>query len=118
MEIDHYVVLGLPSGEQGAKLSDAAIIKAYKTKALELHPDKRPNETKRKRFDDLLSLRFRRQRQLSQHASRKRRKMATDFHERERASDLNRLFDETERLCKKMNEELEKIMKFYKSKGT
>ncbi|MCL7025776.1 hypothetical protein MKW94_004418 [Papaver nudicaule] len=44
MEIDHYVVLGLPSGERGAKLTDADIKKAYKTKALELHPDKRPDD--------------------------------------------------------------------------
>ncbi|MCL7045436.1 hypothetical protein MKW94_005956 [Papaver nudicaule] len=43
MEIDHYVVLGLPSGEQGARLTDADIKKAYKIKALELHPDKRPD---------------------------------------------------------------------------
>ncbi|KAI3906159.1 hypothetical protein MKW92_041292, partial [Papaver armeniacum] len=74
MEIDHYAVLGLPSGDQGAKLTDADIKKAYKTKARNLHPDKRANdpnatinfqklqtsydilkdERKRKCFDDLL----------------------------------------------------------------
>ncbi|KAI3847492.1 hypothetical protein MKX03_029199 [Papaver bracteatum] len=73
-EIDHYAVLGLPSGEKGAKLTQADIKKAYRTKALELHPDKCPDdpnantnfqklqssfdilrdEIERKRFDDLL----------------------------------------------------------------
>ncbi|KAI3847493.1 hypothetical protein MKX03_029200 [Papaver bracteatum] len=77
MEIDHYAVLGLPSGEEGAKLTQADIKKAYKTKARELHPDKcadDPNasanfqnlqssydilrdEIQRKCFDDLLSFR-------------------------------------------------------------
>nr|GMD68052.1 DnaJ homolog subfamily C member 17 [Ipomoea batatas] len=41
---DHYAILGLPSGEEGAKLSDKEIAKAYRVKALELHPDKRPND--------------------------------------------------------------------------
>ncbi|KAI3898824.1 hypothetical protein MKW92_023387 [Papaver armeniacum] len=74
MEIDHYAVLGLPSGEEGAKLTQADIKKAYRTKALELHPDKCPDdpnantnfqklqssydilrdEMERKHFDDLL----------------------------------------------------------------
>nr|GMC62910.1 DnaJ homolog subfamily C member 17 [Ipomoea batatas]GMD22199.1 DnaJ homolog subfamily C member 17 [Ipomoea batatas] len=44
MDSDHYVVLGLPSGEEGARLSDKEIAKAYRIKALELHPDKRPND--------------------------------------------------------------------------
>ncbi|XP_031094359.1 dnaJ homolog subfamily C member 17-like [Ipomoea triloba] len=44
MDSDHYVVLGLPSGEEGARLSDKEIAKAYRVKALELHPDKRPND--------------------------------------------------------------------------
>ncbi|KAH0758949.1 hypothetical protein KY290_022442 [Solanum tuberosum] len=43
-EVDHYVVLDLPSGEQGAKLSQQEISKAYRKKALELHPDKRPDD--------------------------------------------------------------------------
>nr|GMC97121.1 DnaJ homolog subfamily C member 17 [Ipomoea batatas] len=34
----------LPSGEEGANLSDKQIAKAYRVKALELHPDKRPND--------------------------------------------------------------------------
>ncbi|XP_026441139.1 dnaJ homolog subfamily B member 11-like [Papaver somniferum] len=44
MEVNHYVVLGLPSGKEGAKLTDAEINKAHRTKALELHPDKRPDD--------------------------------------------------------------------------
>ncbi|KAG9135735.1 hypothetical protein Leryth_002473 [Lithospermum erythrorhizon] len=43
-EVDHYVVLGLPSYEEGAKLSDKDITTAYKSKALELHPDKSPHD--------------------------------------------------------------------------
>ncbi|MCL7023332.1 hypothetical protein MKW94_018126 [Papaver nudicaule] len=106
MEIDHYAVLGLPSGEQGAKLTDADINKAYKIKALELHPDKRPDDPnaninflklsdsyeilkdkdKRKKIDDRSSsLSVQCQRQSSQDDPRKR-KMRDDLHERECAS--------------------------------
>ncbi|KAK9938571.1 hypothetical protein M0R45_015300 [Rubus argutus] len=41
---DHYSLLGLPSGEEGTKLDEIAIRKAYREKALQLHPDKRPND--------------------------------------------------------------------------
>ncbi|CAG7895960.1 unnamed protein product [Brassica rapa] len=40
--VDHYIVLGLPSGEEALKLSEKEITKAYKLKALVLHPDKTP----------------------------------------------------------------------------
>ncbi|KAF9593774.1 hypothetical protein IFM89_025399 [Coptis chinensis] len=43
-KIDHYKVLGLPSGIQGTKLTRNDISKAFRSKALELHPDKRPND--------------------------------------------------------------------------
>ncbi|KAJ4846101.1 hypothetical protein Tsubulata_016744 [Turnera subulata] len=42
--VDHYSVLGLPSGEVGARLTEKEITRAYKLKALEVHPDKRPHD--------------------------------------------------------------------------
>nr|XP_011468059.1 PREDICTED: dnaJ-like protein 1 [Fragaria vesca subsp. vesca] len=42
VQIDHYNVLDLPSGAEGAKLTVQEITKRYKAKALLLHPDKRP----------------------------------------------------------------------------
>ncbi|XP_026416353.1 pre-mRNA-splicing factor cwf23-like [Papaver somniferum] len=116
IHIDHYVVLGLPSGEQGAKLTEADINKAYKTKALELHPDKRPDDpnatsnflqlqssyetlkdkVERKRFDQILKDEIQRkkldatlrvQRQRqSSQCDSKKRKLVEDLHERERAA--------------------------------
>ncbi|GLT94083.1 hypothetical protein SLE2022_118430 [Rubroshorea leprosula] len=44
MDVDHYSFLGLPSGEEGAKLTEKEISKAYKQQALELHRDKRPDD--------------------------------------------------------------------------
>ncbi|XP_024156192.1 dnaJ homolog subfamily C member 17-like [Rosa chinensis] len=43
-QVDHYKVLGLPSGEEGTKLTQIEISKAYRAKALDLHPDKRPED--------------------------------------------------------------------------
>ncbi|MCL7025775.1 hypothetical protein MKW94_004417 [Papaver nudicaule] len=88
MEIDHYAVLGLPSGEEGAKLTDADINKAYKIKALELHPDKRPDDPNANiNFLNLSeSYEFlKRQRQSSQDDPRKR-KRRDDLHEPELSS--------------------------------
>ncbi|PWA84418.1 DnaJ heat shock amino-terminal domain protein [Artemisia annua] len=42
--IDHYIVLGLPSGEEGTNLANEDIKKAYRSKALELHPDKKRDD--------------------------------------------------------------------------
>lgn len=76
LDVDHYAILGLPSGEEGAKLTEKEISKGYKVKALELHPDKRrddpyahenfqrlktsyeilKDEKARKLFDDLLKV--------------------------------------------------------------
>ncbi|KAK1369074.1 J domain-containing protein [Heracleum sosnowskyi] len=44
MEVDHYAILGLPTGVAGSKLSPKDITKAYKIKALKLHPDKRRDD--------------------------------------------------------------------------
>ncbi|CAA6655956.1 unnamed protein product [Spirodela intermedia] len=104
-EEDHYAILGLPSGEEGAKLSIKEIEKAYKVKARECHPDKRrddpdatavfqrlvssfeilKDEAARKAFDDLLRARRERLLRESRHDA-KRRKLATDLEERERAA--------------------------------
>ncbi|GFZ00498.1 DNAJ heat shock N-terminal domain-containing protein [Actinidia rufa] len=76
-QVDHYIILGLPSGAEGSQISEKEITKAYRKKALELHPDKRPDdrnahsdilqlnasyeilkdEKARKLFDDLLRIR-------------------------------------------------------------
>ncbi|KAI3840415.1 hypothetical protein MKX03_037827 [Papaver bracteatum] len=112
IDIYHYVVLVLPSGEQGAKLTDADINKAYKTKALELHQDKCPDDpiansnflqiqSSYETLKDKLSrLGFRKPppTQSSQCDSIKRKTMA-DLHERERAAfgpDPDRLAREDE----------------------
>ncbi|MCL7035028.1 hypothetical protein MKW94_028202 [Papaver nudicaule] len=119
MEIDHYVVLGLSSGEEGRKLTDVEIGKAFRRKALELHPDKRrddPNansnflrlklsyevlkdEKTRKQFDDLL---------------RVKRKMMSDLEEKEYAffarDSMNKDLEEEEaRFAKKLKEEMVRI---------
>ncbi|KAH0679610.1 hypothetical protein KY284_020695 [Solanum tuberosum] len=90
IEVDHYTALDLPSGKEGAKLSEIDISKAYRKKALELHPDKRPDdpinahfnfqklkasydilkdEKKRKLFDEMIQL------QKQQQQDSKRRKI-------------------------------------------
>ncbi|KAJ4846099.1 hypothetical protein Tsubulata_016738 [Turnera subulata] len=49
--VDHYNVLGLPSGKEGAKLTLKEITRAFKLKALELHPDKRPPDDPKAKAD-------------------------------------------------------------------
>lgn len=104
-EVDHYAVLGLPSGEEGASLTLKQIEKAYREQSRLRHPDKRPDdpnatadfqrlkssfellkdESKRREFD--AHLRARRDRALRESAlSGKRRKLAADLEERERAA--------------------------------
>lgn len=108
--VDHYAVLGFVfSGEEGAKLSKQEITRAYRLKAKEVHPDKRPGESseiansdfvglqnsyellmddnRRKLFDDRLRInrdmeRERVRRRQQQH-DRERRSMWSDFKERE-----------------------------------
>nr|XP_019705820.1 dnaJ homolog subfamily C member 17 isoform X1 [Elaeis guineensis] len=104
-EVDHYAVLSLPSGEEGALLTLKQIEKAYREQSRLRHPDKRPDdpnatadfqrlkssfellkdESKRREFD--ARLRARRDRALRDSVlSGKRRKLAADLEERERAA--------------------------------
>ncbi|XP_057511882.1 uncharacterized protein LOC130794012 [Actinidia eriantha] len=104
-QVDHYIILGLPSGAEGAQISEKEITKAYRKKALELHPDKRPDdrnahsdilqlnasyeilkdEKARKLFDDLLRIRREKVHRRSQHDS-KRQRMMSDLEKREQAA--------------------------------
>uniref|UniRef100_A0A7N0UZM5 J domain-containing protein n=1 Tax=Kalanchoe fedtschenkoi TaxID=63787 RepID=A0A7N0UZM5_KALFE len=139
-EVDHYAVLGLPSGEEGAKLTEKEISKAYKLKALELHPDKRrddpsahdnfqklkssyeilKDEKARKLFDDLLRVKRERERRQYQSDS-KRRRMVSDLEERERASfapdSSMKARDEEDRISRKLKEEIARIRAMHANKG-
>ncbi|CAN7101330.1 unnamed protein product, partial [Brassica rapa subsp. narinosa] len=131
--VDHYIVLGLPSGEEAQNLSEKEISKAYRLKALDLHPDKRrddpdahekfqrlktsyevlKDEKARKLFDDLLRIQRERQHKKSQVDS-KRRKMMSDLEERERngfapSHAASRPYDEEERIARKLKEEVDRI---------
>lgn len=140
MDVDHYAVLGLPSGEQGAELTEKEISKAYRAKALELHPDKRPDdpnahanfqmlkssyeilkdEKARKLFDDLLRVKREQHRRQSERDS-KRQKMMTDLEARERsafASDPGASErEEEERIARKLKEEISRIRAMHAMKG-
>jgi DnaJ family protein C protein 17 len=144
VDVDHYLVLGLPSGEEGAKLSVDDIKKAYRSKALELHPDKRPgnkqaladfqrlqtsyeilkDEKARKLFDDLLRVKREQQRLQSERSSKrdsKRQKMVFDLEERERAAfaadPAAKEREEEERIAKKLREEIARIRAMRTNKG-
>lgn len=138
--VDHYKVLGLPSGEEAAKLTEKEISKAYKLKALELHPDKRPDdpdahdnfqklkssyeilkdEKARKLFDDLLKIKREKQQRQSQQDG-KRRKMMSDLEERERAAfapdPAVKARQEEERIARQLKEEIERIRAMHENKG-
>lgn len=131
-EIDHYAVLGLPSGEEGAKLTDKEINKAYRWKALELHPDKRPHDANaaanfqqlrtsydilrddkaRKLFDDLLRVKRDRELRNSQRDG-KRRKMVSDLERRERDANAPdpaaKEREEEARIARQLKEEIARI---------
>ncbi|XP_040869149.1 dnaJ homolog subfamily C member 17 isoform X1 [Glycine max] len=131
-EMDHYAVLGLPSGEEGAKLTEKEINKAYRWKALELHPDKRPDDPNaaanfqqlrtsydilrddkaRKLFDDLL--RVKRERELRNlQRDGKRRKMVSDLERRERDANAPdpaaKEREEEARIARQLKEEIARI---------
>lgn len=130
--VNHYSVLGLPSGDEGAKLSEKEISKAYKLKALELHPDKRPDdpnaqanfqnlktsyevlkdENARKLFDEFLKAKQEKIRQQSVQGT-KRQKMMVDLEKREQAAcapDLDaQARKEEERIAKKLRGEINSV---------
>ncbi|KAI4354715.1 hypothetical protein L6164_003561 [Bauhinia variegata] len=139
-EVDHYCVLGLPSGEEGAKLTEKEISKAYKLKALELHPDKRPDdpnahsnfqklktsyeilkdEKARKLFNDLLRVKRQQQhRQVGRDG--KRRRMVSELEERERAAFAPdpsvKEREEEERIARQLREEIARIRAMHAKKG-
>ncbi|XVF45575.1 hypothetical protein PTKIN_Ptkin02bG0217200 [Pterospermum kingtungense] len=140
MEVDHYSVLGLPSGEEGANLTPKEITKAYREKARDLHPDKRkddPNahenfiklknsyeilidEKARKLFDDLLRVKREQQHRFAQQDS-KRRKMMSDLEDRERAffdpDPSVKAKEEEERIARKLKEEIARIRAMHANKG-
>ncbi|KAL6997904.1 hypothetical protein U1Q18_008029 [Sarracenia purpurea var. burkii] len=138
-EVDHYIILGLPSGEEGAKLLEKEITKAYRKKALELHPDKRPDDLSahadilqlnssyailkddkaRKLFDDLLRIKRDKVRRLSQQDS-KRQKMMSDLEVKERAAfapdPAAKAQEEEERITRKLKEEIARIRAMHANK--
>ncbi|KAI6677544.1 hypothetical protein NL676_038340 [Syzygium grande] len=109
-------------------------------KALELHPDKRPDdpdahanfqklkssyeilkdEKARKLFDDLLRVKREQLLRWSQQDS-KRRKMVSDLEERERAAfapdSAAKAKNEEERIVRKLREEIERIRAMHANKG-
>ncbi|MCE5166742.1 hypothetical protein HAX54_025657 [Datura stramonium] len=124
-EVDHNAVLDLPSGQEGVKLTEKDISKAYRKKALELHPDKRPddpinahlnfqklkisyeilkNEKKRKLFHEKMMI----QRQLQQQKQQQRMMFVPDIN-------LARL-EEEERIARKLKEEIAQIRTMLHSK--
>ncbi|XP_077220614.1 uncharacterized protein LOC143854501 [Tasmannia lanceolata] len=123
---DHYTILGLPSGEEGAKLTTKELEKAYRFQAIKCHPDKNrndpfaksafqklqssyeilKNEATRKAFDDLIRAKLDRQHQESEFDS-KRRRMMSELEKKERAREKAR---EAEAMAaKKFREEVERI---------
>ena len=139
VNVDHYNVLGLPSGEEGAKLLEKEISKAYRLKALELHPDKRPDdpqaqsnfqnlktsyeilkdEKARKLFDELLQVKREQVHRKAQYDV-KRRRMVSDLEEREWAANApdpaSKAREEEERIAKKLKEEIARIRAMFANK--
>ncbi|TQD72967.1 hypothetical protein C1H46_041504 [Malus baccata] len=140
VNVDHYKVLGLPSGEEGSKLTENDIKKAYRAKALVLHPDKRPDdpdapanfqslmssyeilkdEKARKLFDDLLRIKRDQQRRHLERDS-KRQRMVSDLEARERSAfapdAAARDRADEQRIARKLKEEIERIRKEHAKKG-
>ncbi|KAL5561245.1 hypothetical protein UlMin_030992 [Ulmus minor] len=140
IDVDHYSVLGLPTGEEGAKLTEKEISKAYKAKALVLHPDKRPDDPNahanfqrvktsyeilkddkaRKLFDDLLSVKREQHRRHFERDSKKR-KMVSDLEKREKAAfdpdPAARARAKEEEIARKFEAEITRIRAMHANKG-
>ncbi|KAD3640673.1 hypothetical protein E3N88_29896 [Mikania micrantha] len=142
VDIDHYVILGLPTGEEGFKLSEKEITKAYRLKALELHPDKRPDdpnapanfqklqtsyqilkdEKARKLFHDLIRVKQQKLQRQSQQDS-KRRRMMSDLEERERSAfaahdPSAKAKSEEDSITRKLKEEISRLRAMHANKST
>ncbi|XP_050364770.1 uncharacterized protein LOC126783356 [Argentina anserina] len=136
---DHYEVLGLPSGEEGAKFTEKDITNAYRKKALKLHPDKNPDpdapakflklkssyeilkdEKARKLFDELLKVKRQQQRRHLERDA-KRQRMVSDLEARERAAfapdQSAKDREEEERISRKLAEEVARIRAMKANKG-
>ncbi|KAJ3673102.1 hypothetical protein LUZ60_006476 [Juncus effusus] len=120
IEIDHYLILCLPSGEEGAKLTLDQIEKAYKSQSRLRHPDKRPDDPNatadfqqlRSSYDFLkdeqlrrgldAKLRARREREVRDvRRDGKRRQMVSDLEERERRAERGEEVGEAEKKKRK-----------------
>lgn len=139
--VDHYAILGLPSGEEGAKLSKHDINKAYRSKAKKVHPDKRPGDDpniansdfrqlhssyeflmddKRRNLFDILHRKNRENHRPQEQQDRRRQRTWSDLLKREWSApfvDLEvKAREDEERRKKKLDEEFARIMAMYDSK--
>ncbi|XP_074581053.1 pre-mRNA-splicing factor cwf23-like, partial [Curcuma longa] len=137
-DVDHYAVLGLPSGEEGAKMTLKEIEKAYRNQSRIRHPDKRPDDPNatadfqrlKASFEALkddaarrvFDARLRARRILRDSAfNAKRRKLATDLEERERAAeeeDAAGLAKQAERWKKHVAARLQKELAEFQARKT
>ncbi|RID76756.1 LOW QUALITY PROTEIN: hypothetical protein BRARA_B03709 [Brassica rapa] len=140
--VDHYIVLGLPSGEEALKLSEKEITKAYKLKALIKRPDDPNAHEKFQRVKtsyevlngsclmSILESSVRNKRRDLEFGrlpvdfcgavDSKRRKMMSDLEDRERSgfapNYAARGYDEEERIARKLKEEVDRIRAMYAKK--
>ncbi|GFY89837.1 DNAJ heat shock N-terminal domain-containing protein [Actinidia rufa] len=107
VQVDHYIILGLPSGAERAQISEKEITKAYRKKALELHPDKRPDD--RNAHSDILQLNA----SYEILKDEKRQQMMSDLEKREHtafAPDLAaKTQEEEEIISRQLKEEIARI---------
>ncbi|XP_071734531.1 uncharacterized protein [Rutidosis leptorrhynchoides] len=127
MVVDHYLIVGLPSGVEGSKLTEREITKAFRRKSKKVHPDKRPGDPNADaNFKQLVKsyhvlIRAKRQ-QLQRKSQRdsKRQRMMDDLEERERSAFAKKAArSEEEIIAKKLKIEVDRIraMFGYKMEG-